>query len=197
MTKKEKAFVAHVRSECKKHGFSFQLRRTKNIVLSKQIKCAGYFDDTEKALVCARNRKDWLEILVHEYGHLTQWEENCDAWKNSGSSITKIDEWIAGKPIRNIQKHLAASRDLELDNEKRSVKIIKKFDLNIDIDNYIRKANAYVQSYNLLLLTRVWLKPKHNPYTNKKIIAAMPSTFRMNYNKIPRVMEQAYKEFMI
>ena len=197
MTKKERDFVKHVKSECTKYGVKLYLKRSKQLKLSNNMKCSGYFDENEPAIVCAINRKDWLEILVHEYGHLTQWAEGTEIWKKSNTALSKVDEWLEGTEIRGIKKHLAICRDLELDNEKRSVKIIKKFKLTINIDSYIRKANAYVQFYNHLYYTRTWIDPNNSPYTNNKVIMAMSKNFNMNYSQMSKRIQKVYEENQI
>jgi hypothetical protein len=194
MNKKAKDFIKYVKSECKKHGIKCDLRRTKYVRLSGNIKCSGYFDEDEPALVCSMNRPDSLEILVHEFGHFTQWLEQIDLWKKCMVSMPLVDEWLGGKDIPNIKKHLGTSRDLELDNEKRAVKLIKKFDLDIDIERYIKKANAYVMFYNRMLATRKWATPNNSPYKNKRLIEAMPAHFRMNYKTIPKRLEKIFIE---
>lgn len=192
MKKSDKDFIKHVKSECKKHGIKCDLRNTKYVRLSGNIKCSGYFDEDEPALVCSMNRPDALEILVHEFGHFTQWIEQIDIWKKCMISMPLVDEWLSGKEIPDIKKHLAATRELELDNEKRAVKLIKKFNLNIDIDHYIRKANAYVFFYNRLLATRKWPTPNNSPYTNQRIIEKMPRYFKTDYSVTPKRIEKVF-----
>lgn len=194
MNKKAKDFIKYVKSECKKHGIKCDLRRTKYVKLSGNIKCSGYFDEDEPALVCSMNRPDSLEILAHEFGHFTQWQEDIDIWKKCMVSMPLVDEWLEGKEIPNIKKHLAVCRELELDNEKRAVKIIKKFDLDIDIDRYIKKANAYVFFYNRLLATRKWTTPKNSPYSNQRIIEKMPRYFMKDYSVLPKRIEKVFEQ---
>jgi hypothetical protein len=95
---------------------------------------------------------------------------------------------LNGKEVPNIEKALAKTRDMELDNEKRSVKLIKKWDLPIDVKVYTKKANAYVQFYNYMYLTRRWCNPSNSPARNPKVWKKMPASFRMNYE----VMEEKY-----
>jgi hypothetical protein len=45
-----------------------------------------------------------------------------------------------------------------------------------------------------MLQTRKWSKPTNSPYTNKRIVAAMPDSFRMDYTKLPKRLEKLYKE---
>ena len=171
MNKNVQDFLQYVKSECKANGIKIDLRKRKYLVLSGNIKCSGYFDSENKVLVVATKREDWLPILVHEFGHFTQW-------------MGDVDAWLGGKEIKNIKRSLGKSRDLELDNEKRSVAIIKAWGLPIDVKTYTQKANAYVQFYNWMFFTRRWCTPQNSPYKNPKIYGEMPTTFRMNYKQM-------------
>lgn len=189
MTPNDKKFVEFVKSECKRYGVKFDLRPTKFVKLGN-IKCSGWFDSDNKHLVVSMNRPDSLSILVHEYAHLTQWQD-CLAgkfplWDISANSLNKVDEWLNGKRVHGIQHHLSINRDLELENEKRSVALIRKFGLNIDIPSYIRRANAYAHFYNWMYYTRKWCKPSNSPYTNEMVIEAMSPRFNMRYDKMSK-----------
>ncbi len=192
-SKKELEFIQFVKDECKKYGVKCSLRNVNYVKLSGNIKCSGWFDESIPELVCSLNRKDWIEILAHEYSHLTQWVEGIDLWKKCMIAMPKVDEWLGGKNIRNIEKYLSDSRDLELDNEKRAVKLIKKWELNVDVDHYIQKANAYVQFYNWMKETRRWATPKNSPYRNERIISSMPKRFNMNYDVMGEKYRKLYK----
>jgi hypothetical protein len=151
MTRKEMNFVQWVKEQCKPHGVKCSLRKVKYLRLSGNIKCSGFFEGGDTPMLAvSMNRADWIEILVHEYCHLTQWVDGIELWDKADVSLVKVDDWLSGKNVRNIDKHLAVARDLELDNEKRSVALIKEWGLNVDLDCYIKKANAYIQFYNHL-----------------------------------------------
>lgn len=201
MTKKQSQFVDYVKSECKKHGVICDLRPVSYLKLRDNIRCSGYFDDNDNIrprLVVAMKKKDWLEILVHEYCHMTQWLDQKSGkflkWNSSIKSILVVDDWLSGQKVNNIKRHMAAVRDLELDNEKRSVRMIKLCDLDIDLDNYIRKANAYILFYNHMLITRKWSTPKNNPYRNARILSAMSTSFKMNYKSTSKKVKQLFLE---
>lgn len=183
-------FIKHVRTECKVHRIKFRLKPTKSVRTPDKIKCVGYCEpDDLKELIVARKDKNWLMTLVHEYGHLTQWIDQCKEWTDT-YDISNVDAWLNGEEVADIETALAKTRDLELDNEKRSVKIIKKWNLPIDVKTYTRKANAYVQFYNYLLLTRRWCDPENSPARNPKVWKKMPASFRMNYE----VLEEKYRK---
>jgi len=96
--------------------------------------------------------------------------------------------------VKGYKRHIDLVKELELDNEKRSVKIIKEFGLDscINVEDYTRKANAYIQFYNYIKTTRRWSDPKNSPYNNNTVIQAMPKVFRMNYKKMSKRVERAF-----
>jgi hypothetical protein len=106
--------------------------------------------------------------------------------------MPQLDEWLTGEEVEDIDQHISNCRDLELDNEKRTVEVIKKFNLDVDIDHYIKKANAYVQFYNYMKYSRRWCTPERSPYTNEKIISSMPNEFNMDYTAIPENIKQLF-----
>ena len=190
-----KRFMDHVKGHCKEVGIRCQIRPVKYLVLSGNIRCSGYFCEETMRLVVAGNSKDWLGILVHEYAHLTQWQDkSTNIWKTGSTGVAHLDDWLGGKKIRSVKNAIEQSRDLELDNEKRSVKLIKKWQLPIDLKDYIKRANAYVQFYNYMRYSKSWSRPGNAPYSNKAIYEAMPGSFRMNYKKMNEKYVKLYKE---
>jgi hypothetical protein len=170
------------------------LREVSYLKLDGNIKCSGYFDDHSNKLAVAMKSTMALEILVHEFGHLTQYIDNCKPWKNLGDSLDKMTAWLQGEEIEDYSKHIDAARDMELDNEKRSVKIIKDFNLNINIDQYIKKANSYVYFYNWMKHTRRWSRPTNSPYKNANLINIMPDQFQKSYKTIPKSIKKVFQQ---
>ena len=195
LNKNVRAFINHVKGHCKEVGIKCDIRPVKYLVLSGNIRCSGYFCEETMRLVVAGKSKDWLGVLAHEYAHLTQWQDkSTNIWNTGSTGVTHLDDWLGGKKIRSIKKAIEQSRDLELDNEKRTVKLIKKWKLPIDLNDYIKKANAYLQFYNYMRISRRWSKPNNSPYSNKAIYEVMPPNFRMNYNKMAEKYLKLYKE---
>jgi hypothetical protein len=195
MLSNEEIFIQYVKDECKKHGIKCSLRNTKFVSLGKGSKCSGYFDSANKILVCSMNRLDAIEILVHEYCHLTQWVENIAIWRicDELNTFQLMDEWLQGNEVKNIKKVLSYNRDLELDNEKRSVEMCKRFNLNVDLIHYAKKANSYIYFYNWMKESRRWCKPLNSPYKNTRLIEAMPEHFNNNYNVLPAKLRAIFK----
>ena len=193
MSPQELAFLDHVKKES--HGIKLDLRKRSGYLrIGSNIKCSGYFDSENKELVVATKRTDWLDILVHEYAHLTQFVDQCEAWVEGASTTDEIDRWLGGEEIEDIERHIVACRNLELDNEKRSVEIIKKFDLPIDVERYTKKANGYVYFYTWMLRTRRWSKPGNSPYSNETVISTMPNEFQEDYKNLPDYVVRVFEE---
>jgi hypothetical protein len=194
MNKKVKDFIVFVKKECKKHGVGCEIRKVKYVKMTPKVKCSGWFDATNKKLVVAGLHKNWLETFVHEYAHLTQWRDQCQPWTNALQSLELVDPWLNGEEVDGINEHISLIRDLELDNEKRSVKLIKQHNLDIDLNDYIKKANSYIYFYNWIKVTRTWSKPGNSPYTNKRLLKVMPKTFRADYTKLPERIRKVYEQ---
>ena len=198
---KVESFIQHVESECRKAGVSFKPYKRGYIKLTDAIKCGGFFDDgsdpeSRKAtLAFAQGRPDYLDLLVHEYCHMTQWQEQIPLWEASKDGMTIIDEWLSGvdHPKDHVEHGINLSRDLELDNEKRSVAMMKKWQLPIDADLYTKKANAYILFYNWMKESRKWSDPKNAPYNNLAIIAKMSNQFDMDYDRLTPELLEIYK----
>lgn len=189
-----KAFIKHIKSECKQAGIKVELRNVSYLRLGQGMKCSGYFDEENRKLVVAMLNPLSVEVLVHEFGHFTQWQEKIPIWNKSGWAMGHIEEWLNGANKRNIEKWMAVSRDLELDNEKRTVQLIKDWGLPINIERYTKGANAYVLFYNWMLTSRKWCKPGNTPYSNKTILDACSPKFNMRYDQLSARMRQAFEE---
>lgn len=171
-----------------------QLRDVGYLKLSNEVKCSGYFDDVNRKLVVAAKAPKSLEILVHEYAHLTQWQDNCRQWKWVEKSMYVFDAWLSGKRVRNLNHHIDRIKYMELDNEKRSVELIKKYRLPIDLEGYIKRANSYVYFYNYIKKTRKWSSPDNSPYKNERIVEAMPPRFLTSYTRNPKYVDKIFEE---
>lgn len=201
-------FVNHVEDKCKENGVELIFMARKYIKLSEDdLECVGYFDDANKELIIAVKRPimDWLEILVHEYSHMNQWLEkepiyiDCKVGENCPGSM--IDLWIRKEVELNEEQqreYFKKVRYMELDNERRSVDIIKLWNLPIDVDGYIRQANAYVYFYLAVEDYRKWYDPESNMFDDEDLLEAMPATLEdeNDYDKLPSGTQMIFHKLM-
>lgn len=167
---------------------------------------AGYFDSDGKELLVATggSKRDWVEVFIHESCHMDQFLENSRIWSDSFNSkgddkYSYLFEWLDGETYDKKDITLSANtiKALELDCEKRSVSKIVEFDLPIDLEKYIKKANSYILFYNFVKKHRVWSNPGKPPYSFKEIVELMPSDFSLNYKVLPRWYEDMIVEYCL
>ena len=166
--------IADVAEKCVAHGITFSLQHVKNVD-EKNLPCSGYFD--EQSLVVATKKpkvQDWVDVLVHESCHLDQFIGKSKLWNSSNDPVHVVEAWIKGKKVSLNKRDEAFNNALllELDCEKRSIKKIKKYKLNIDTEQYAQKANSYLFAYLVALHEKRWYT---SPYENPKIWKEMPT----------------------
>lgn len=186
--------LADISKKCIENKINFRLEYAEQVD-TNNIPCSGYFD--EKSLVVATKKKklqDWLDILIHESCHLDQFVEKSSYWVPDDLGLYVVEDWIKNKKI-NLKKAKNAfinTINLELDCEKRTVKKIKKYKLNFNIDEYIQKANSYLFGYGISFHKKVW---PNTPYEKPHIYKKMPKKFLKaeEYFNISSEMLKLYK----
>jgi hypothetical protein len=102
-----------------------------------------------------------MDIFVHETCHLDQ-QLQRPAWhEHKEDSIEKLDQWLAGKKVKNIESHIHHVIELEWDCEKRSMRKISRNRLPMNLKDYAKMANAYILGYHWILRNREWCKKSY------------------------------------
>lgn len=153
------------------------------------FKCSGYLDPAPAIPLLAVAAKlapeHVLGVLLHEYCHLTQLVEQCSAWVEASKYDDKNQfEWVRGKNISGMSTVIDAVREMEADNERRTFRLIKELDAPLDLEDYCRKANAYLHFHNVLKEQRVWYKEPGALYV-PEIISLCNSTIDTKFTKTP------------
>ena len=166
------------------------------------MKCTGYFDEETLAVATKRNEAAWFEVFIHETCHMDQFLEKIPAWnrkiKKRHCPLEMYELYtdnlidVSEDTAIDIQKYCV---EIEWDCEKRSVEKIKKFDLGIDTDKYIKKANLYLFLYPFSFRQKKWHSYRKIERNNPNILEVLPKSFLkspMDYVNIP---EEIYYEF--
>lgn len=90
----------------------------------------------------------YIPTFLHEYCHFLQWKNKSTYFIQGIKSTEKYYKWLNGEheqvdieDLRNIQR-------MELDCDRRAIKSIKKYNLDIDLQQYILESNSYIISHN-------------------------------------------------
>jgi len=187
-------FKADLRALCKKHKIKLKLINLPAIpyATNKKITVSGYFDTGTDTLAVAtkKDKKEWLEILIHESCHLDQYIENSPEWDDQEICTVDVnamlDLWL-GKHIEMNDKQVQAVMkkiiDCERDCDLRSIEKIKKYGLDdiINIDRYTQKANAYHLSYYAVRKLRRWNKPLKAAYQVEEVLNLFSTKMNKGY----------------
>lgn len=217
--KRIREFIKYVRKVCRKHDIELYIGKGSHIVypllldgneFSRQHRKAmgmGCFIEDEETgyaklmIATKRPRWQWLGTLAHELCHVMQWLE-CEPTyygtaKMKGEDATAyVDKWLEFEKEfdkRTIRRAVQLTLDCELDNEKRCVRMIKKFKLPIDQKRYIQAANSYLFFYQVMFENRTWYNKK---MFNPEVLDHMPDYFLPEASyKIGR-MPREYVEYL-
>lgn len=158
-------------------------------------KSIGYFDGEGRELACSNYNEDesFIKNFVHESCHMDQFLNDKFLWAKCEPGYNIFFEWLEDKKIFKREVLEESVQDiirLEKDCEMRSVAKIKKYNLPIDIDHYIRSANAYLYGYLFFLEQKKWIPAI---YAELDVTECASSRFAKSYDKIPKRLHAAFK----
>lgn len=176
MNQGTKKLLADISLKCIRNNITLRLEN-KHLVDMDNLPCSGYFDESSLVVATKKTKtSEWITTLLHESCHMDQYLEKSKVYISDNVGLNIVEDWINKKSINKTRLHNGFKNTilLELDCEKRTIKKIKKYKLNISISKYIQEANAYLFSYIYALEEKKWYKA---PYENMNIVKAMPKTF--------------------
>ena len=146
-------FISKVVNELLEDNFSVLFLQEKNI-----DNCGGIFNGGDKEFIVAIKNKMGFEVLVHEYCHYLQWKYDRSNYNRLINGHAIIADWLDGKFFKKsiIKYAIDLIIELEWDCELRSVDLIKKNKLDINLESYIQGANSYILYYHIVRKTRTF-----------------------------------------
>jgi len=171
-------------------GVAVLLKPEPRVSSGDGVQCGGFFcgDTRVLAVATGRDEEAWLGVLLHEYSHLTQWAESQRVWNEYREDIW---DWLAGKRIRNPEAAVRSVQAVEEDCERRTIRLIQELQAPVDLERYVRGANAYVHFHNVILETRKWYRPDASLTENEAVLAAANPTFDRDFRKTPAALRKA------
>jgi hypothetical protein len=190
-----KKVLADITIDCIDNGITLKISNQKKVKVNdgETLGCAGFFDEARRELAVASGMptKYWFQVLLHEYNHMRQWIDKIFS-KPKYSNTFDLWTWLDGSielSSKDVSDTVSKIRNLELDCEKRTAKMIGEYPgLNINVSEYIKGANSYLYFYEIVRKHRKWCKKA--PYKIKEIIKLMPDYFLTNYTKLPKGYEK-------
>jgi len=174
--------------------------------------CNGWIieeDDGTFDFACAIGKgfDVWGPTLVHESCHIDQALDDrkgkLKVKDNTSKESGDMWVWLSGKKVKRTKEEIdffiQRAMMIELDNERRTIKKMKKYKLPFDTKLYAQRANAYILFYKFIATHRCWYKPSKEPYVMEEILNIMPTKIGPNKNydwnkPLPKGLEELYKE---
>lgn len=178
-----------IKNDAKEYRIKLFFGKCKNVKIPRSnIRSSGFFSEVDRLLAVATGVPEnvWIPILLHEYCHMQQSKEQLDIWKNDRSE--DLDYWLDGKvekTTQEIEDMVFSTLNIELDCEKRVIEFIKRHNIDIDVEVYAKKSNAYVYFYHIIKNHRKWYNTDRKPYNIEAVWSKMPSHFENDYSTIP------------
>lgn len=177
-----------------KRGIQVITEKTADAIYEDGLGVGGMFNSYNKTLSYAASGlvKDWLPIFIHEFQHAKQFINQTPAWMGvcnlykGEDALGVIFNWLDGKeyPDSIVYKAIRLTQALELDAEKKTVRemINTGISNNIDVLKYTKQANAYIYSYNMIYMHRIWVDAADDYSIVNRTI---PDHFNNDYTKLP------------
>jgi len=188
-----------VKNHLAEYGMRLIISRGK-LVNVGGYRAVGYFSEFEKVIKIAKNSSEFLSTLVHEYCHFLQFINQAKVYKKSDLAGYIIDEWFRGKEYapEKLKRAFFLVRAMERDCEKRAIKIIEKFNLQIDSKMYAKKAHCYIYSHFMMEKTRKFYSFKKSPYHSPVVLKIMPSSMAtLSHKSIPPKIYSILESFTL
>lgn len=192
-----KQFLKHVREHLSEYGGKLVFGRGKRVNCGDGCRSVGYFSDRPLEIRVAGKSRDPISTVAHEYAHFLQWLDTPQQIMQADDKASLlVFDWLTGNNYdkREVQKAFCRVMVMERDAERRTVELIKKFNLNVDIDKYIRQANCYIYMHWIMRERRSWRYRVgvDDPMESRTIISKMPNSFKAQPDKkIPAHIRKA------
>jgi len=169
----QRIFFEYVEEQLHLDSFRLFLRNN-TFVKDGENECGGFFCENSKRVEVSFHNKRWFNILIHEFCHFLQWRDERVWYDYIGQVGSNFWNWIDGEDMsmRLVKQGMNAAKKLEHDCEKKALELTNEFDIEVDIENQIRHANAYVAFYEAMLIKRKWYDK--SPYSIKEILKKVP-----------------------
>lgn len=194
-----KEFIADTKKIAKKNKIKIRISKAEFVRdAASTSKSIGYFDSHNRELASSNynHLPTFVRNFVHESCHMDQFLQNRYLWDKCEPGYNLFFDWIeegTEYPVEVLDEAVHDIIRIELDCEKRSVDKIEKYNLPLDVKDYIKRANAYLYGYLFFRKHKIWIPAIYN---NAAAVKASPGRFAKNYKHIPRNLEKIFNRYI-
>jgi len=129
-----------------------------------------------------------------------QYLHKANIYIKSNYASVIVEDWFNGKNYdrKTLKQAFTLVRAMERDCEKRALKLIDEFQLNIDKKMYAKRANCYIYSHFIMEKKRKYRTYKKSPYFSKYVLKIMPSNMAvLSHRSIPPKIYSMLESFTL
>lgn len=160
-----------------------------------------YCEPDKEIAICVRDNTEWISTLAHEFNHFVQKQTNSKKWKALDmDGTTAYDlwwDWLDGRQElepSTLDSVVERIQDVEHECECMTIETIKKFNLPVNLDEYVLSSNSYLLFYQYAKKYRVWYSDTGGP-KNDKLYSHLPKTKMVDdYTHLPLEFEKYFRE---
>jgi len=169
-------------------------------LLINESKVDGYYCEEEREIAISTSDSGWLSTLVHEFNHFLQFKNNSKFWKrldfDDKNAYSLWWDWI-NKEIElsdeELNKVVRCIQDVEYECECNTLEMIRKYNLTMDVGEYIQNANQYILYFHYAKKNRKWIDCLVQPEIDLEHI--IPKTKMVDsYDYLPEELEKHFME---
>lgn len=104
---------------------------------------SGFFDGARKKFVCCTHSQNWFHCYIHEYCHFLQYITKYKPYLEFLASFDAFDlhDFQNTPKTATYRKAIQTMCKVEINCDKRAIKLIKQYNLSVNLAHYIAQAN--------------------------------------------------------
>lgn len=179
-----KDFINTIEEELILSNVYFHLSKKDKVRSYKEgLWVAGFFQghqDPELAVATKKPEAEWFPVLIHEYAHFLQYKEQHPSWvayQKQNQTEDKLSRWVMREKEYSeteLDEIFSTIFNIEKDAEERTIALIQKYQLQVDVEFYLKGARAYLLFYQFVRKHRKWYRIGLEPYKNQEILKHLP-----------------------
>ena len=191
-------FLNFIQNDIVDHGGTCIFQYTRTVTYPGDgVEVNGYYDNSTKTLSVGmkQNKEKILPLIAHEYCHFLQWKENSKYSIEHDNKSIFFWNWMDGcdeLPSDWIDDACKACLNLELDCERRTIDIITKHGLPIDVAKYAKQAESYIYFYLYMRIHRKWYETDREPYNLESVYSEFSGDLSGDFLHISKKIEDLY-----
>jgi len=197
-------FISHVDKKLKSARHKLRFVFGTDIYISGS-KVDGFYCEVDKEIaICADTTSDWISVLAHEFNHFIQKQTHSKKWESLetewGNAYDLWWDWLDKKielKIGELDEVVKRIQDVEHECECMTIDTIVKFNLPLNLEEYILSSNSYLLFYQYAKKHRIWYGDNGGP-KNEKLYGHLPKTKMVDdYYHLPLEFEKYFKECQV